>query len=269
MADEPVVPQDTTEAPVESSTPPESTGSEETAPVQPKLLFGKYKDEGEAEKAYKELERKLSEQGSEVGLLRKELSSVQERTQLTDVLAKLSERMEHKQPEVDFDKFADELASGMAENPTEATKKLLKAVGSWTASDRDTLLKEIKSLKEEVGRVRGEITEKLESSDSFYNEHREMIEKMRKGGMSLSAAKDFLKDIVKDRDITNGTTHPPATVNGGSRSVSKSSDAYLSAQERDEMKKEGFSDDEIASMEATYKRNIARSEREKRERMGA
>jgi len=270
MADEPVVQQDTTEAPVESSTPPEDTGSEEGATSTPaKLLFGKFKDETEAEKAYRELERKLGEQGSEVGNLRKELSSVQERTQLSDVLTKLSERMEHKQPEVDFEKFADELSAGMAENPTEATKKLLKAVGSWTASDRDTLLKEIKSLKGDIEKIRGDLTEKLETSDDFYIANKEMINEMVQGGMRLGEAKNFLKKIVQDKDVGRGSAKVPATVSGGSRTAAKSNGSYLTADDRADMKRDGFTDGEIEEMEATYKRNVARNEREQRERAGA
>lgn len=265
MADEPEVQPDTVPDQPDQNAQPQA-GSE-NAP--PKLLFGKYKDEAEAERGYKDLEHKLSEQGEQLGMLRRELGSFQERSQMSEALAKITELVaKSKEPTVDYAQLEEDIAATMADNPAEATKKLLRAVGSWTANDRQTLLGEIKSFKEELVKMRGELTEKLETADSFYSQNKETIDKLVKGGMRLSAAKDFVREIVKD-DGSNSATRRPVSVSPSSTSsASKAGNSYLSAKEREQMKAEGFTDDDINEMEATQKRNIARMEREAREKAG-
>lgn len=262
MPDTPAVDgQDTLPASAESSTEvqtlPESTPSQEEA-VQvekPKLLFGKYKSEEEAEKAFKEAERKFLEKAEKASQLEKELSQVRERNQLTEVLSKLAETVQKKEPELDFDKFAEEMAAGMAEDPKETTKKLLRVVGSWGQQDKNTLLKEVRALRDEMTRIRDDVHTRMETSDPFYEAHKVVIDELVQGGMKIEAAKTFLRKMSVDTP-TEGKAKPPVAVNGTSvAAVGKSSKSYLTAEEKERFRMEGMTDDDLAAMEATQRRN--------------
>lgn len=113
------------------------------------------------------------------------------------------------------------------------------------------------------------LIDELERVKPDYLEHKDMVDKLVGGGMKLSAAKAFAKEIAGNlKTEPTPRMQPPAGSSGGRSIQGREPEPYLTKAERERMKaSEGLTDAQMDEMEATYKRNVA-AEAEMRKQRG-
>lgn len=179
--------------------------------AQPKLVFGKYKSVEEAEKGYKELEHKLHGQGREMSDLKREFETLKQQAELKSLLSEIVKVKEEKKTPVDFESFAGQVGQEFLDNPKQGIAKILGAVNTWQAQDRDTLLSEIKSLRSEISSLQSGVEERVERADPFYEQNKATIDRLVKGGMNLKGAKEFVREMLSETGADQRQTPPPQT----------------------------------------------------------
>lgn len=227
---------------------------------KPQLIFNKFKSIEDAGKGYLEAQRKISSQGEELRTIKQSLKDLEEKTNIVDAIKQISQTSQSKQgpSENDYDKFVDGLGEEFIQSPKEALKKLLGVNNNWLGEVERTS-KSYSDAKIAVLEKRlADYESKLEQVDPGYQKDKDMIDRLVKGGMSIKAAKEFLKDVSsEDSPITIQRSRPPITPSGGVKG-GQPVKSYLSAKERAEWKKEGLTDDMINDVEEEYKANLER-----------
>lgn len=246
----------------------EDAGSEGTevveGEVQP-LIFGKFKDISEAEKSYREAEKKISQQGQELSAREARLRDLEEKSNLAKLIETVAAaRKQESNPGVDFEKFVATIGEEMQQNPTEAVKKLMNANGAWLNESESRVKKhsddKVSSLEQKLALV----LDKLEKMDPTYQKDKDIIEELVEGGMSLDKAKAFVSKLDKP-DAPVQRARPPMTPSGGAKPAG-GMPVFLTAKDKAECKAEGMTEKEIQELESEYRTNYLRELEEKKER---
>lgn len=229
-----------------------------------KLIAGKFKTVEETEKAYKEAERAITEKGNALAALQRQVEDLSQKAQLNEVLNRLAENAKPKEEPPkprDLDSFAEEVGNDFATDAKTATRKMLNVMGSWSSQDRTTLERKLDALSTQLQSVLGKVAETEEKADPVYQKFKPLIDEMVQGGMNIKAAKLFVSKFNKDDE--SQTQSPPNHVSTGRVTPQGNVESYLTANEKAEMKREGYTDDDISAMEATHRRNLEQARKTK------
>lgn len=248
-------------------------GTTEGAEVnpQPKLIFDKFKDVTEAEKAYKESVRKITEQGQLLSEREKQVRDLEERAKLTDVLKSLADSRKAEAPKNDkeFKEYIETLASEMAEAPAEATKKLVHLANAWQLETEKKVQQYSDEKSSKLESQLAEMRDMMERMDSSYQQNKDVIDELVAGGMKLSAAKKFVGKLASGSPDMIQRPSPPASPSSVRTVRTSGEPVFISAKDKERMKAEGADDAMIAELELEYKRNYSREQEEsKRVREG-
>lgn len=146
------------------------------------------------QKSYDGLQRKLSEQGNELGVLRKKVKDVDQTDKLAAVLEQIAAPKKDKPP-IDWEALTDKLGTEIVDNPKKGVQELLNVVNTWMTEDRQR----VESLADEkVGKIEKELLslrDSLLTMDDDYKQYEPIIKKLRDNGMSLSEAKKVAKSL--------------------------------------------------------------------------
>ena len=217
-------------------------------------FFENFESAEELQKAYKELQHKLGEQGNELGSLRQALKAKEQEDRIAQALEKVGTlSKKDEEPAFDYAAYEAKLAEQMAENPQAATKDLLKTVNAWMVQDRqkaisvaDTKIKELES------KLSG-VTDIMETLTDDYRENKPLIEKLRAEGLPISKAKKVAKEILsalpESRILASTGVSPTRTTRPEEKKVSAVTEEDIAM-----WKAEGLPDESIARLKAKYER---------------
>ena len=215
-----------------------------------KLIMGKFKSEDEAAKAYKELEHKLGQQGNELGNLRKEVEDAGEKKQFLSALQAVVDNTKPKQHQVTAEEFEAELVEALRDDPAKGAKKLLSTQASWMADLENRSKAEIQKLKDEFTSELRSLKSDVVKSDPDYLDNKAVIDEMVANGMAFENAKIVAKKYLPKSEASR--QQPPVGMSS-QRTIASEPVAVISKEEREQWKREGLSEDEIALQEAKYK----------------
>lgn len=219
----------------------------------------------EKEKQYKQLHSKVGQMSGELGELRKLREQVANDNKLASVLESvqaLAAKREEK-PQFDWEAYETQLADKMAENPAEATKDLLKTMNAWMTEDREKVkgeaVKEIQALKSELQKV----MEVVETTTDDYKENKELIEKFRAKGMSLSDAKAMAREVRELMPDTSRTLPPTGVTPNRVVAPDKKAESAWSKDDVQRWQSEGRSEQFIEMMKIKMERDASLTDEDK------
>ena len=217
----------------------------------------------ELQKAYKELQRKLGEQGSELGTLRQAVKAKESEDRIAQALEKVSSlAKKDEKPAFDYTAYEAKLAEMMAENPQQATKDLLKTVNAWMVEDRQKAIEVSGSKIKELEAKLSSVIELTETMTDDYRENKDLIEKLRSEGLSVAKAKKVAKEIMsampEHRTVSGSGISPTRTIVPMEKKVSAVSEDDIA-----NWKAEGLSDAQVAKLKAKYEA-LAEAAKEKK-----
>lgn len=242
------------DTPPEGATQGDATGGTVSA-AAPKLFFGKYKNEEEAEHGYKEAEHKISQLGEEVAKLRQQA----ELKTVLETLAKIPAARPAEEPKaqpVDWETFSAGVADDLQTEPIKGVRKLVQLMGSWTADTG----REVKTLAEsKLNAIEAKINslaDAVERRDVFYEKHQARIDRLIAGGMSLTSAKKFVREEIAetDQNQAGGVERILPTPVGAGRVTQRPvpKETYLSPEDRAAYKVQGLTDEVLDTLETEY-----------------
>lgn len=218
-----------------------------------KLFFGKYETIEEAEKAHKEEQQLRGRQANELGELRKQVAELSEKTQLKEVLNNLVESNKAKnEPAKDWATFEEEMAELNRSDPGEYAKKSMKIQSAWLAEEAKKLKAEHAREIAEIQKANTELSEKYERLEPDYLENKAVVDKLVESGLSLKVAKKQAKDIAAM--FMGDRTPPSGTLTATRKTASAPVNEYWKPGEREYLKSQGTTDDELKEMESDWKR---------------
>jgi len=236
----------------------------ETDKADTSKFFENFETADDLKKAYKELQQKLGQQGSELGELRQAIKAKEQEDRFAQVTEKLSSLIQEKEkPAVDWKAYSDRLAEEMAERPQQATKQLLETVNAWMTEDRQKTQSFAEQKVKALEQALSGIVEKMETMDDDYKAHKGMIDKFVAEGMSISKAKKLAKEVMKD--MPSMRNEPPVNVSP-TRVVqtARKSEPVMTAEDIAFLKAQGSSDAEIEMLKAKWERDRALTDAERK-----
>lgn len=244
------------------------TGDGGIAPEQDKAdtskFFENFETADDLKKAYKELQQKLGQQGSELGELRSAIKAKEQEDRFAQVTEKLSSLIQDKKnPEINWKEYSSRLGGKMAEQPQEATVELAEAVSNWIADDTRKVQTFAEQKVKALEQTLAAIVEKMETMDDDYKAHKGMIDKFVAEGMSITKAKKLAKEVIKD--IPSMRNEPPVNVSP-TRVVqtAKKSEPVMTAEDIALLKAQGSTDAEIEMLKAKWERDRSLTEAERK-----
>lgn len=247
-------------------TPSDGSNAPVTDNANGGTFFENFKSPEEVCKAYKELQQKLGKQGSELGELRQKLSTLSTQDKLADVLGQMTEKLDgskKERPTINFEEFATSLGDEFAERPQEAAKKLLAAVNSWQMEESSKVQGYTDECVKKLEGMVGQLVERMETLDDDYRTNKDIIDKLKESGMSLSQAKKVAKDIVAS--LPEERRVPPSGIQPTRNVVTNVKVIGLTDDEKARMKAvDGLSDEAIAILDEKYKKINAKKLQERK-----
>ena len=269
--DEEVVPDNP-----EGGTGDKGEGGGEAGGGEPKLFFGKFKSEEEAEKAYKEAEKKISQQGQTLAERDTRMRDLEETANLAKTIELLAQRKpdDGKATNDDYDKYIAQLAEEATTDPAGATKKIVALMGKWTADAEQRSTKHaetrLSTLETRMASLLDQVQQSVERLDPAYQKDKAVIDSLVAKGMSLKAAREWVADLEGRDDAPLQRPRPPAgpPAGGGKGGGGGWAQPWaLSAKEKAAMKTDdGFTDADIAGYELERKQEYEKELAEKARR---
>lgn len=233
-------------------------GHGDTVPSQGQEFYvATFKDKGEAEKGYKAAQAKITEVTTKLSEMESEMESLKSKADMKEVLLALSQKREEPDSGAqrqNFDQFVETIRDDLTNAPDQAVRKLTTWQHALVEEERKGRSKDMEAIQSEIRGLKTELEETKERSDSFYQEHKDVIDELVTGGMKVKHAKSFLKKFAdKVRPAEEEGTPPilPAQSRGGP--AAKPPEAYLTAEDKERFKRDlEMSDEQIAKMESDY-----------------
>lgn len=241
---------------------PDDTGEQATEKAKADSFLLNFKTKEDAEKAFKEEQRKITEQGTRLSQLQQEMESIRQQNQLASAISELAKKGEEKKPALDFDRFVNEVAEDYSNDPKQAVRKQMAALSSWMEEERKKGTSETMSaLKAEMAALKAELSDTLERKDTVYEQHKEIIDELVAGGMKFASAKKFVREkLVKDEQTQKDAPPPSLSTGRVSSSQKRTDDYFVSKEEEERYKaKHGLTDDQIAYLKLERQREIQRA----------
>ena len=251
--------QDTTDtgdtAPQTAQTDGAPAADADTANDKGQLYFGKYKTLEEAEKAHGELERKLGQQGNEVGELRRRAEQAEQQAQLAAALEKLADASSKKdEPEKDFQAWVQEVAEEEGVS-VGLINKLAALNNDWAGQLEGKTKQDIEALRKEVLDTREQLEKARVTLTPDYQRHKDTVDALVADGMSIPKALEWAKKVAAAAAPGQpDAMDPPPNVSASRTSgrVEKPK-PYLSSEDRANMKAQfGLNDAALDEMEAEH-----------------
>lgn len=213
-----------------------------------------------------ELEKKLGQQGSELGELRKLREKLEMQNPMVEAVNSLKEFVAKKEekPAFNYEAWEAQIIEKAQENPGEALREALRATSSWSAQDRQALEEKYeKRLSDMMARMDA-MSEVVETTTDDYRENKELIEKLRKeGGLTMAKAKALAKDLRALMPAEQRTL-PPSGINPTRVVRQEQVQKPYTQEDIDDLRQQGYDDVIIEQLKAKWERDAKLTEDQRR-----
>jgi len=160
-----------------------------------------------------ELEKKLGEQGNELGGLRKENEQLKTQGAMTETLAQIAENTKPKgESEQSFDEWFESMQEVWEDNPDRKDRDILQATAKWQAMGEEKVMSKVAELENKLQQELENISGTVKRSAPEYQEHAVRIKEIVElTGVSEDVA---LKIAQSDANKSDPTPRAPSALPG-------------------------------------------------------
>ena len=154
------------------------------------LILGKFKSDEDVRTGYKNLESEASKMAQERAALKRQIQDYEEKTQFSEVLTQVSERITPKdEPKpLDFEKFCTDHADEWDGHSGIMARDLAAAMGSWQEADTKAVNARMAAMETASGEKMSALETRVIKQSQEYTENRDAVEALMAEGITLDRA---------------------------------------------------------------------------------